>query len=363
VTTPVRRPGRVHQLLGALHAGDAVGQEALAIRALLRAAGFDSQIAAGRIDPALAGEAVPLREAPGLDGPDTAWLYHFSPGSPATALALSAVGPLALAYHNVTPAAFFAGWSAEMTRLALQAGGELRALAARARLALAKSEFSRRDLDAAGFAHTGVLPFVHDLSAAPEASPVLRRLYGDGRVNLLSVGRLVPNKRLEQLLAAFAVLQRGGLPHSRLLLPGSRSLERYALALERRARELRLRDVVFLGPVEPGELRACYELADAYVSLSEHEGYGVPLVEAMLARVPVVARDAGAVAETLAGAGVLIRDAGPVAVAAVVERVVGDAALRAALLAGQERVAQRIRSADFASLLLGALAPVLEAAA
>ena len=359
-----RRPSRVHQLLGALHAGDAVGHEALAIRAHLRAAGFDSQIAAGRVDPALAGEAVPLREAPGARRPGhgvALSLLAREPGDGAGALRRRA------RWRSCTttsrrPRSSPAG-RAEMARLALLAGGELRALAARARLALAKSEFSRRDLDAAGFARTGVLPFVHDLAAAPEASPVLRRLYGDGRAEP-ALGRPAgAEQEARELLAAFAVLQRGGLPHSRLLLPGSRSLERYALALERRARALRLRDVVFLGPVEPGELRACYELADVYVSLSEHEGYGVPLVEAMLARVPVVARDAGAVAETLAGAGVLLRDAGPVAVAAVVERVAGDAALRASLLAGQERVAERIRSADFASLLLGALAPVLEAAA
>ena len=269
-------------------------------------------------------------------------------------------GPLVLAYHNVTPARYFAGWSSELARLALCAGDELRALARKAALAVAKSAFSRSDLDAAGFARSDVLPFVHDLAQGERSSPVLRRLYGDGRVNLLSVGRLVPNKRLEELLAAFAVLQRGALPHSRLLLAGSRSLEGYALALERRARELRLRDVVFLGPVDVGELRACYELAAAYVSLSEHEGYGVPLVEAMLAGVPVVARDAGAVGETLDGAGVLLRDAAPPLVAAVVERVVRDGALRASLLAGQQRVAQRVRSTDYRALLLSALGPVLE---
>jgi glycosyltransferase involved in cell wall biosynthesis len=354
------RPRRVHQLLGALHGGDAVGAEALAIRSHLRGTGFASEILAGRVDVALGSEARALREAAALDGPDTAWLYHFSPGSPATEVALGVTGPLVLVYHNVTPASCFAGWSRESVRLALCAGAELRALAGKAALAFAKSRFSRGDLDEAGFARAGVLPFVHDLAAGPRASPVLRRLFGDGRVNLLSVGRLAPNKRVEDLLTVFAVLQRGALPHSRLLLPGSRSLEGYALALERRARELRLRDVVFLGPVDAGELRACYALAAAYVSLSEHEGYGVPLVEAMLAGVPVVARDAGAVAETLDGAGLLLRDAAAPLVAAVVERVVRDSGLRASVLAGQQRVAQRIRATDFRARLLSALGPVLE---
>ena len=360
---PASRPRSVHQVLGALHAGDAVGKEALAIGRRLREAGFESEIVAGRVDPRLAGEARPLREAVTLDGPETVWLYHFSPGSPATPVALSLDGPLVLVYHNVTPARFFDGWSVEMARLALCAAGELRALSRRAALALAKSAFSRGDLEQAGFERSGLLPFVHDLAVAGPPAPVLRRLYGDGRTNLLSVGRLVPNKRVEDLLAAFAVLQRGLLPDSRLLLAGSRALEGYALALERRVRELRIGNVVFLGAIGECELRACYELADVYVSASAHEGYGVPLIEAMLAGVPVVARDAGAVAETMAGAGLLLREAEPRLVAGLVERVVRDAGLRAAVLAAQARVAARVRSTDSGAVLLAALAPVLGAAA
>lgn len=357
-----RRRG-VHQLLGALHAGDAVGNEALAIRRHLRAAGLESEIVAGRVDPPRAGEARPLRELGALDEAGVAWLYHFSPGSPATPAALSLRGPLVLVYHNVTPARFFEGWSDELARLARCAGGELRALSERAALALAKSEFSRRDLEQAGFARCGVLPYLHELEPRPPASPVLRRLYGDGRANLLSVGRLVPNKRVDELLSAFAVLQRGLVPHSRLLLVGSRAIEAYALALERRARELRLDQVVFLGAVDEGELHACYELAAVYLSLSEHEGYGVPLVEALLAGVPVVAREAGAVAETLQGAGVLLGDARPAFVAAVVERVLRDEPLRTSVLAVQRRVAERVRATDFGALLLATLAPALEAEA
>jgi len=356
------RPRRVHQLLGALHGGDAVGNEALAIRAHLRAAGFESEILAGHVDPALAAEAGPLAEAAAVDRADSVWLYHFAPGSPATPAALALAGRLIVLYHNVTPAPFFVGWSEELVRLALCAEPELRTLAPRAVLALAKSEWSRGDLERAGFAKSGVLPFVHDLAAPPAPSPVVRRLFDDGRTNLLTVGRLAPNKRVEDLLAAFAVLQRGLLPHSRLLIVGSRALESYSLALERRARELRLGPVVFLGAVSAGELRACYELADVYLSASEHEGYGVPLVEAMLAGVPVLARDAGAVAETTGGAGLLFRDGDPELVAGLVERLVRDASLRASVLAAQERVAARIRAADFGAALLAALRPALEAA-
>ena len=356
-------PGRVqraHQVLGALHPGDAVGREALAIRAHLRAAGYDSEVFAGFVDPRLGGEARPLGEHPASDGADAACVHHFSPGSPAGRVALAARGPLAVVYHNVTPARLFAGWSDESARLAARAEGELRALAGRASIGLAKSAFSRRDLDAAGFAASAVMPFVHEPGPPPTRSPIFERLYGDGRKNVLAVGRLAPNKRIEDVLRAFALLQRGPVPRSRLLIVGDDGLHAYAGALRDLARSLRLRDAVFCGRVDDDELRSAYALADVLVSLSEHEGYGVPLVEAMLAGVPVVAYDAGAVAETMAGAGVLLRDRRPETVSALVESVLRDDGLRAAVLATQERVAARVRATDYRAVVLGALAPVLE---
>lgn len=350
---------RAHQVLGALHPGDAVGREARAIRDHLRAAGYESEVFAGFVDPRLGGEARPLRAFPADDGSETACLYHFSPGSPAGRVALEAKGPLAVVYHNVTPARFFAGWSDESARLAAGADRELRALAPRARLGLAKSAFSRRDLEASGFAACSVLPFVHEPGKLAPPSPVFERLCGDGRAHVLAVGRLAPNKRIEDVLRAFALLQRGPVPRSRLLVAGDDGLHAYAAALRDLARALRLRDVVFCGRVDEDELGSAYALADVLVSLSEHEGYGVPLVEAMLAGVPVVAYDAGAVAETMDGAGILLRDRRPELVAGVIERLLGDEALRAAVLAGQERVAARVRATDYRALVLSALAPVL----
>jgi glycosyltransferase involved in cell wall biosynthesis len=271
------------------------------------------------------------------------------------------VGPLVVCYHNVTPARFFAGWSDESARLALQADGELAELARRAALGLAKSTFSRCDLEARGFAACGVLPFVHDTARPASRSPVFERLYGDGRAHVLAVGRVAPNKRIEDLLRAFALLQRGAVPRSRLLLVGDDGLRAYTDALRSLACELRLHDVVFCGRVEEDELRSAYGLADVLVSLSEHEGYGVPLVEAMLAGVPVVAYDAGAVGETIGGGGILLEEKSPELVAGVIESLLGDPALRATVLARQERVAARIRATDFRALVLDALAPVLEA--
>jgi glycosyltransferase involved in cell wall biosynthesis len=238
---------------------------------------------------------------------------------------------------------------------------QLPGFAARSELGLGVSEWNRRELEAAGFPRTAVFPIFPRLR--PEGGPgrpALRGLYRDGRTNLLFVGRVICNKKIEDLLRAFAVYQRHLDRRSRLLVVGdTRGYEAYYLPLERLVRELRLSDVVFTGQVEEEELRELYEVADAFVSLSEHEGFCVPLLEAMAFGVPVLAYDAGAVAETLRGGSVLLKDKRPEVVAEAVHAVVKDAALRQAVLATQERTLRLAREASTGERLLRALAPVL----
>jgi glycosyltransferase involved in cell wall biosynthesis len=207
-----------------------------------------------------------------------------------------------------------------------------------------------------------VLPIMPDLDAGRRAqSRVVRRLYRDGRTNVLCVGRVMPNKRLEDVVRAFAVFQRRLRPRSRLLLVGdTQACPHYADRLRELAAALGVRDVVFAGHVDDDELSAYYGLADALVSLSEHEGFCVPLLEAMASGVPVLASDAGATAETLGGAGVLLKDRHPELVAELLGRLTLEDPLRAAVLAGQARRIAALRAVDHRALLIERLAPVLE---
>jgi glycosyltransferase involved in cell wall biosynthesis len=176
------------------------------------------------------------------------------------------------------------------------------------------------------------------------------------------VGRIIPNKRIDDLIRTFAVYQRYLEPRSRLLLVGDhRGHERYYDRLQEMVRRLRLDEVVFTGHVDDDELLACYSVADVFLCLSEHEGFCVPLLEAMTFGIPVLAYDAGAVAETLRGGGVLLKDKRPEAVAEVVQAVRADPALRRAVLATQERALREVRAVDFRTLLMERLAPVLPA--
>lgn len=353
--------GRVHQLLAALSYGDAIGNEALAIQARLRRAGYESDIFAERVHPRMARLARPLWEYREVSAPETVCLFHFSIGSAASRLIYRAPDRLVVVYHNITPAHWFLGFHPHLAGLTHHGRRELQAFAARAELALGDSEFNRRELEQAGYPRTAVLPIVMDLDALREpASPVVRRLYRDGRANVLFVGRIIPNKRIDDLVRAFAVFQRYLRPRSRLLLVGDhRGQERYLARLLELVRDLRLDEVVLTGHVDDDELRAYYSVADLFLCLSEHEGYCVPLVEAMHAGLPVLAYDAGAVRETLRGGGVLLREKPPELVAELMERLLGDEALRSAVLATQARAVADVRGHDFGALLLERLAPVL----
>ena len=201
---PSRRTRRVHQLLAALSYGDAIGNEALAIQRQLRAAGHESEIYAELVHPRVAQLARPLHEYAAVSSPETVCIFHFSIGSAAGRLIHHAPDRLVVVYHNITPAHFFLGFHPHLAGLCHHGRRELAAFAPRTELALGDSEFNRRELEQAGFARTAVLPIVLDLPLYERRpSPVVRRLYDDGRTNVLFVGRIIPNKKIDDLIRSF----------------------------------------------------------------------------------------------------------------------------------------------------------------
>ena len=356
---------RIHQLLAALSYGDAIGNEALAIQQKLRGAGHESDIFAELVHPRVAHLARPLWEYREASSPDTVCIFHFSIGSAAGRLIHGAPDRLVVVYHNITPAHFFLGFHPHLAGLCHHGRRELRAFAPRTELALGDSEYNRRELDEAGFVRTGVLPIVLDLTRYDRPpSPVVRQLYDDGRTNVLFVGRVIPNKRIDDLVRSFAAFQKWVQPKSRLLLVGDyRGFDRYFDRLNELVRELRVDEVVFTGQVDDDELYAYYRVADAFLCLSEHEGFCVPLQEAMHFGIPVIAYETGAVRETLHGGGLLLQDKSPELVAELLDRVTHGGDLRRAVLASQARAIAQIRATDFGALLRDRLRPVLEAPA
>lgn len=335
----------VNQWLPAAHRADAIGDGARAIRDLLRGLGHQSDIYALTIDEVLRGEIHPYHD-PGARRGDVT-ILHFALPSPMTEGLASLSGVRVLLYHNLTPAHFFAPYDPQLFRLMVIGRRELATLARRVDLAIGVSEFNRQELETLGFGETAVVPLVVNTARLTEAppNPALQEILSDGFQNILFVGRLAPNKRLEDHIRLAEHYKRYVDTEYRFIFVGrTDSVPRYYCTVRALIGEFRMppERFIFTGPVPDEELAIYYRYADAYVSLSEHEGFCAPLIEAMASDVPILAYAAGAVPETLGGAGVLFSPKDLEFAAETLGLLIYDEPLRDAVLAGQRR-----RLADF----------------
>jgi glycosyltransferase involved in cell wall biosynthesis len=350
----VQRPA-VHQVLATLGYGDAIGHEVLGIQRVLRAAGFQSDIFVETVDPRLESLTRDYRQLVDASVPDNLLLHHFSIGSKASRTAYALPDRMALVYHNITPPEYFAAVHRTLARQCFRGRRELHAYTDRCELALGDSEFNRQDLESLGFPRTAVLPVVPDLSHLDDAADwFVARQFDDDWTNILFVGRVIGNKKIEDLIRIFHAYQTEFNPRSRLLIVGVFSVfERYFAALTHMTEELHLSNVHFVGHVSDAELIAYYECADLFLCASEHEGFCVPLVEAFYKQVPVLAYAATAVPATMDGAGVLYENKRPGHVAALIDAIVSDPDLQDAIVEGQLAAVARLQDKDFGGTLLG----------
>ncbi|HLL70327.1 MAG TPA: glycosyltransferase [Pyrinomonadaceae bacterium] len=296
--------GAIHQLLPDIVFGDAISNQAIAIRDYLRGRGRRSEIFVKRRDERMAHEASVFDAA--LVRPEDALLYHHSIGSELTAVALEHAGAKCLIYHNVTPAEYYAPYRPGFAWMLETGRAHLPRLARHFSCSVGDSAYNARELAACGFHSPGVLPIICDPAKwNMRADQSLMRDLQDGRVNLLFVGRIAPNKRQDELVEAFAHY-RALDANSRLIIAGEgRPSDPYYARLLRTVKAHELTEhVVVTGQITDAELLAYYRTAHLYWSLSEHEGFGVPLVEAMWFDVPVLAYSRTATPETLGAAGI-----------------------------------------------------------
>ncbi len=340
--TPGAGAGAVHQFIPALIPRDATGSHTLLLRDALRRAGWRSEIFTEATHDELVAETLPATSYARHAEPGDVLVYQLCTSSMVADLLLERPEPLILDYHNVTHPDLYAGWEPATARRVTAAREQLRRLAPKATLGVAVSEFNERDLRAAGCRRTAVVPVLADLGrlAAPDPA-VLARLEatkGQGGSDWLFVGRVVPSKAQHDLVKALWAYRRLYDPLARLHLVGSVSSPRYLRALRSFVADLDLGDaVVVTGEVSEPALAAYYAAADIYVSMSLHEGFGVPLVEAFRTGTPVVALAAGAVPSTVGDAALLLDRAEPLRTAAAVHRVLSDTAVRDRLVTNGRR--------------------------
>ena len=344
----------VEQFLPAFHYGDAVGNSALALHRYLLGRGVESRLVAMTCDECLKGQAVPFADY----RPDTASvkIMHFAIPSPLTDFFLEAEGKKVMVYHNITPAHFFAGYSDALVRLTSAGREHLGRLSACFDLSLGVSEYNAGELRGLGFANVRVFPLLVDLDDyRREPSRAFMELLRNERKNILFTGRITPNKKIEDLIKVVFFYKKYISPAVRLIVVGNaHTLPKYFLAVQDLAARFYLtaEDVLFTGHLPADEFLAAYGLADVFLSMSEHEGFCLPLLESCFFNVPVVAYDAAAVGETLDGAGILFRDKDPARVAGLVEQVLENEPLRRQLRAGAAaKIASYRRQADPGILL------------
>ncbi len=325
---------RIDQWLPAFHAGDAIGDSAAHIRGYLRSKGFESDIYALTIDQGLDARSFDAT----ADAADAVFL-HFALPSPLTERLRRFGGKRGIVYHNITPPQFFEPYDEGLARMCATGRREITTLVDSVDLALADSEYNRLELEVMGFRRTGEFPIFLDLSRYDVAEcGALARSLSDGRRNILFVGRIVPNKRVENLIKTVLYYKKYVSPEVRLLVVGRNSLlPAYSRALAILAGDLWLspEDVVFTGHVTHEELVTYYRHSHCFLSMSEHEGFCVPLIESMRLDLPVVALGRGAVPFTLDGAGFLLSSPDPAVAAEAVWQVCEDASLHEAILENQ----------------------------
>jgi glycosyltransferase involved in cell wall biosynthesis len=345
----------VHQLATALSYGDAISDEMLEIRSVLRDKGFRSEIFVRQYDPRSARHVRDFREYDRWSAPGNVVLFHFSIGSPVSRLFARIPDKKIMIYHNITPHEYFLDAHRILARECYKGRLEINAFVGKADLAVGDSEFNRRELAAVGYRRTGVLPILMDFAKFDSpADPVTEALLDNGKTTILFVGRFIPNKKFEDLVKVFSLYKRHFNPDSQLILAGDyRGLERYLAGLQDLVLKLRLSDVHLSGHIEFPQLLAFYRAADVYLSLSEHEGFGVPLLEAFHMKVPVIGFDAGAVAETMNGGGVVLREKDFLRTAALIDVLMGDADLRRRVVEGQLRALERYSRPNVSRILLG----------
>ena len=325
----------IEQFLPAFHYGDALGNSALSFHRFLLEKGVQSQIISMTIDECLKDKAAFFKDYKDNPTPDSLKILHFAIPSELTDYFLEINGKKAMIYHNITPSYFFVDFSDDLVGFTHEGRKHLERLKDCFDISIADSAYNAEDLHALDFRNVKVSPLMIKLEDYDAPHSVgYYNLYKDERKNIIFVGRITPNKRIEDLIKVLFFYKKYLSPSIRLIVAGNiNTLPKYFNAVRDLASRFYLTsdDIVFTGHIPFDELLSVYRLGDVFLSMSEHEGFCLPLIESSYFETPVVAFDAGAVAETLDGSGIVFKEKKYDMVASLVEKVLFDEQLHAKL--------------------------------
>lgn len=347
----------VHQLLHTLSYGDAISGEVLAIQRVLLEAGVESSVYAINVHPKLKGKALHFSELPAdFDG---TLLFHFSLGSPLNDVyaGLNSATRILL-YHNLTPASWFKGVNPRIVKDIEQGARELPRMCECSDRLIADSPFNAQELEGLGFsAEVLPLPIDPDKWNIEANAGIAALLAADPALHLMHVGRLAPNKCVEDIIKTFYFIHHKLERNSRLWLAGiDIDTELYSFSLKRLVEELDLVDVVhFTGCMADSEIKALYQHATCYLCMSEHEGFCLPVIEAMNFGCPVVAYASTALPDTVGNGGILVREKRHPEIAELIVEIHKNSELRKQLVDAGHRRVQELSTEQFRPAVISLL--------
>ena len=329
---------KIAQVLDYYNSGNAVANIALNFYKFTKRLNVQSNIVARLIDKK--DEYIePLDILRDLSDEDVI-MYHLCIGTPLNNEVCLYKGIKVLVYHNITPPDLLVDFDEPIAEACNDGLLELKDNLSFFDYSICDSEFNKSDLVNLGFDESKIFvipPLISSSDFKKEPSSHILKKYNDGKTNFLFVGRLSPHKKQDDLIKFFSYYKKKFNQNSRLILAGNGS-QKYIDYLENLISELSVDDVVLTRQIPFADLLAYYKTADFFVCMSEHEGYGMPLIEAMHFNIPVIAYNSSAISDTLRGGGVLLNSKEPEFVSKVIENLRTDSVFKAKVLEKQAQV-------------------------
>jgi L-malate glycosyltransferase len=354
---------RFIQLNSCLSFGDAITHHTFEIDKILRDWGFETKIFSDIIDnnfdtykfnlPSNVENDSQYKKY--LNGSDDILLFHYSVYCDNIKLYEESKNKKIFEYHNITPPKFFKGYD-DYTEMICSKGRQELSKLFKCNVALGDSEYNRRELWEYNFdkCKTDVLPIFTSFEKFEDAkiNEKLFEQYDDGYVNLIFVGRIAPNKKIEDVIKCFYYYNQGINQKSRLFLVGPLFLERYNTELSNLVNRLNLgNSVIFTNRVSLSDLKTYYKLSNVFVCMSEHEGFCVPLLESMYFKLPIIAYNSTAIPFTLDKSGILINSKKYDEIAEVINLIIEDSKMRNQIIKREEERLQDFTSDKIKSKL------------
>lgn len=331
----------IAQLISTLSYGDAMGNDALMLKRIMQDRGLDTEIFASNIAPNMMNEALSINELPNLRETDIL-IYQFGISDRKMLEKIKKTRcKKILYYQNITPETFFKNYSISSWENCLLAREELLEMKNIFDYCWSASLYSQKELLDIGYkCPLAVLPILIDYNDYNQhlGEDVLKKYANDDWINIIFVGRIAPNKKQEDIIRIFAYYKKYINSKSRLILIGNYlGMERYYYALKEYVKLLNIKDVIFSGRISFNDILAYYNIADIFLCMTEHEGFCVPLIEAMYFDVPIVAFESTAVTETLGGAGVSVNTKDEAEVAAIIDYILSHPDIKNKVIKSQQK--------------------------